>query len=93
MCTSPRVICLDEPAAGLNPSETADLAELIKRLRSVHGVTVMVIEHDMGLVMDISDHVVVLDHGQVIASGTPNSVAENPAVVAAYLGAPEEVAA
>ena len=92
MCTSPRVICLDEPAAGLNPSETADLAELIKRLRSVHGVTVMVIEHDMGLVMNISDHVVVLDHGQVIASGTPNSVAANPAVVAAYLGAPEEVA-
>jgi len=92
MCTSPRVICLDEPAAGLNPSETADLAELIKRLRSAHGVTVMVIEHDMGLVMNISDHVVVLDHGQVIASGTPNSVAANPAVVAAYLGAPEEVA-
>lgn len=90
MCTSPQMICLDEPAAGLNPSETAELAELIKRLRSSHGVTVMVIEHDMGLVMNISDHVVVLDHGDVIASGTPVSVAENPAVVAAYLGAPEE---
>jgi branched-chain amino acid transport system ATP-binding protein len=90
MCTSPRMICLDEPAAGLNPSETADLAQLIKRLRAVHGVTVMVIEHDMGLVMNISDHVVVLDHGEVIASGEPKTVAEDPAVVAAYLGAPEE---
>lgn len=90
MCTSPRMICLDEPAAGLNPSETVDLAELIKRLRSTHKVTVMVIEHDMGLVMKISDHVVVLDRGEVIASGAPEEVAQNPAVIAAYLGAPEE---
>jgi branched-chain amino acid transport system ATP-binding protein len=93
MCTAPRMICLDEPAAGLNPSETADLARLIRRLRSEHGVTVMVIEHDMGLVMNISDHVVVLDHGEVIAAGRPQAVAAHPAVIAAYLGAPEEEAA
>ena len=90
MCTAPRLICLDEPAAGLNPAETADLADLILRLRQEHRVTVMVIEHDMHLVMRISDHVVVLDHGTVIAAGRPAAVAENPAVIAAYLGEGED---
>lgn len=90
MCTSPRLICLDEPAAGLNPSETRELAEVIQRLCGEHNQTVLVIEHDMGLVMRISNHIVVLDHGEVISSGTPEQVANDPAVVAAYLGVSEE---
>jgi branched-chain amino acid transport system ATP-binding protein len=90
MCTSPRLICLDEPAAGLNPAETVELSALVQRLRRDHGVTVMVIEHDMKLVMDISDHIVVLDHGAVIASGTPTQIVEDPNVIAAYLGVSEE---
>jgi len=89
MCTSPRLICLDEPAAGLNPRETEQLSELIMALRREHGVTVLLIEHDMGLVMDISDHIVVLDYGRVIASGDVESVRNSPAVIAAYLGADE----
>ncbi|MEF3130539.1 ATP-binding cassette domain-containing protein [Rhizobium sp. 268] len=90
MCTSPSLICLDEPAAGLNPSETRDLAEVIHRLCADHDQTVLVIEHDMGLVMRISNHIVVLDHGEVISDGTPEHVANDPAVVAAYLGVSEE---
>lgn len=89
MCTSPKLICLDEPAAGLNPAETRELSDLIRKLRSDHDLSVMVIEHDMGLVMSISDHVVVLDHGVVIANGTPQQVASEPAVIAAYLGIDE----
>lgn len=92
MCTSPRLICLDEPAAGLNPNETELLSELIVELRTQHNVTVLLIEHDMGLVMDISDHVVVLDHGQVIARGNPDMVRNEPAVITAYLGADTEEA-
>ncbi len=90
MCTGPKLICLDEPAAGLNPSETRELSEIIQFLRSNHDLTVLVIEHDMGLVMRISSHIVVLDHGEVIADGTPEAVANDPAVVAAYLGVSEE---
>ncbi|WP_313530749.1 ATP-binding cassette domain-containing protein [Shinella sp.] len=90
MCTGPKLICLDEPAAGLNPSETHELSEVIQRLCKQHGQTVLVIEHDMGLVMRISDHVVVLDHGEVISDGTPEHVANDPAVIAAYLGVSEE---
>jgi len=86
LCTNPRLLCLDEPAAGLNPSETEDLAQTIQKLRSDHGISIMVIEHDMHLVMSIADHIVVLDHGMVIADGAPKIVAENPAVIAAYLG-------
>ncbi|MFK0333945.1 ABC transporter ATP-binding protein [Rhizobium sp. NPDC090275] len=90
MCTGPQLICLDEPAAGLNPSETRELSELIQRLCSEHHQTVLVIEHDMGLVMRISQHIVVLDHGEVISDGSPDHVANDPAVVAAYLGVSEE---
>lgn len=86
MCTSPRLVCLDEPAAGLNPSETEQLCELILRLRSEHQVTILLIEHDMGLVMEISDHIVVLDYGQVIAMGAPDIIRDSPEVIAAYLG-------
>ncbi len=90
MCTGPKLICLDEPAAGLNPSETRELSEIIQFLRSNHDLTVLVIEHDMGLVMRIASHIVVLDHGEVIADGTPEAFANDPAVVAAYLGVSEE---
>ncbi len=86
MCTGPRVICLDEPAAGLNPRETDQLAELIQTLRREHGVTVMVIEHDMSLVMGISEHVVVLNYGEVIAAADPQSIQKDPRVLSAYLG-------
>lgn len=86
MCTDPRLVCLDEPAAGLNPRETRELAELIQSLRKDHGATVLVIEHDMSLVMSISDHVVVLNYGQVIAADQPKAIQENPQVLAAYLG-------
>jgi branched-chain amino acid transport system ATP-binding protein len=87
MCTGPRLICLDEPAAGLNPHETEELRDLLRALRDHHGVTVLLIEHDMGMVMGVSDHVVVLDHGEVIAKGTPREVENDPAVLTAYLGA------
>jgi branched-chain amino acid transport system ATP-binding protein len=89
MCTHPRLICLDEPAAGLNPHETEELAALIRQLRQDHAATVLLIEHDMGLVMGISDHIVVLDHGKVIAMGTAQAVASSPAVILAYLGVDE----
>nr|CRH07128.1 High-affinity branched-chain amino acid ABC transporter (ATP-binding protein) [Candidatus Magnetococcus massalia] len=90
LCIDPVLICLDEPAAGLNPNETKALSEVIEALRSRHGITVLLIEHDMGLVMEISDHVVVLDHGEVIARGTPGEVQENPRVLEAYLGVEED---
>ena len=90
MCTNPEIICLDEPAAGLNPSETESLTKMIRILRDEHNVTVLLIEHDMGMVMDISDYIVVLDHGQVIADGGPDEIKNNPKVIAAYLGAEDD---
>ncbi|MFP8967037.1 ATP-binding cassette domain-containing protein [Pokkaliibacter sp. CJK22405] len=90
MCTKPELVCLDEPAAGLNPAETHALSSMIRVLRDEHNVTVLLIEHDMGMVMDISEHIVVLDHGQVIARGAPKDIKENPKVIAAYLGASDD---
>lgn len=86
MCTKPNLLCLDEPAAGLNPRETAELSVLVKSIRDEFGIGILLIEHDMGLVMGISDHIVVLDHGARISDGTPESVRADPAVIRAYLG-------
>jgi branched-chain amino acid transport system ATP-binding protein len=91
MCTRPQVICLDEPAAGLNPQETEALSGMIRLLRDEHDMTIVLIEHDMGMVMGISDDIVVLDHGNVIATGGPDQIRNDPKVIAAYLGADEEV--
>jgi len=89
LCTGPRLLCLDEPAAGLNPQESAELAALIRSLPAEHGVAVLLIEHDMSVVMGVSDHIVVLDYGRKIAEGDPAAIREDKAVIAAYLGEPE----
>ena len=86
MVTGPRLLMLDEPAAGLNPRETAELDELILHLRDEHGVAVLLIEHDMKLVMGISDRIVVIDQGRPLATGTPAEIRADPAVIKAYLG-------
>lgn len=87
LAMSPKVLMLDEPVAGMNREETEDMARFILDLQEERGMTVLLIEHDMGMVMDISNHVVVLNFGHVIASGTPTEVRTNPEVVEAYLGA------
>jgi branched-chain amino acid transport system ATP-binding protein len=86
MCTEPVLLCLDEPAAGLNPRESGELNELLLAIRKEFGTTILLIEHDMSVVMEISDHIVVLDYGVKISDGTPEFVRNDQRVIAAYLG-------
>jgi branched-chain amino acid transport system ATP-binding protein len=90
MCTQPKLLCLDEPAAGLNPRETAELGQLLTRIRDEFGIGVLLIEHDMSVVMGISDHIVVLDYGRKIADGDPAQIKQDANVIKAYLGETEE---
>ena len=89
LCTGPRLLCLDEPAAGLNPRESAELGDFLVTIRDEENIGILLIEHDMNVVMGISDHVVVLDHGRKIADGSAASVRAEPAVIKAYLGEDE----
>jgi branched-chain amino acid transport system ATP-binding protein len=90
MCSRPKLLCLDEPAAGLNPRESAELGQLLTDIREEEKIGVLLIEHDMSVVMNISDHVVVLDYGRKISDGTPEFVRNDPTVIKAYLGEDDE---
>jgi branched-chain amino acid transport system ATP-binding protein len=90
MCTDPVLLCLDEPAAGLNNNESAELNRLLRAIRGEHSTSILLIEHDMGVVMEISDHIVVLDYGIKIADGAPAEIRSDAKVIAAYLGVADE---
>ena len=90
LATQPKLLLLDEPAAGMNPQETEELGAFIRDIKNHFDLTVFMIEHHMNLVMDISDRIYVIDFGRQIAEGTPAEVRDNPAVIAAYLGVDEE---
>ena len=86
LATNPKVLLLDEPAAGMNPTETAELMQAISLIRERFGIAILLIEHDMSLVMNVCERIVVIDYGQIIAHGTPKEIANNPRVIGAYLG-------
>jgi len=86
LATNPKILFLDEPAAGMNPQETAALTALIKQIQQQFQLTIILIEHDMNLVMTVSQRVYVLEYGKILATGTPTEIQQNPAVIKAYLG-------